>query len=222
MNFLELVQRVRREAGISGSGPVTTTGQTGEMLRITDWVRDAYFEIQNAQPRWNWLFKTAEIDVGAGEHTYHPVTGWGIYPLEYDTTSFRLYAISDGPEGSNTSLAFLKYATAKLSYFNQTTQRPSAFTVKPTREIQFNTRLDQDYHLTFDYYATAESLESDTDVPSMPEQYHLSVVWKALGYYADYEEVPYLMQRSMQKFSDVYNQMLSTETPKIEVAGPLV
>jgi len=34
MNFLQLAQRVRQEAGISGDGPVSVVNQTGEMKRV--------------------------------------------------------------------------------------------------------------------------------------------------------------------------------------------
>lgn len=212
MNFLELVQRTRRECGISGTGPLSTVGQSGEMLRLVDWVRDAYLEIQNAQPRWNWLNKTAGKALLAGGRTFDPVTDWSLQVLKYDHDSFVL---------AGSPLTCVAYPVARDRFRSVQTARPTEFAILPSRKVQFNAILDQDYTLSFDYYAEAEELAADTDVPSMPSQYHMAVVWKALSYYADYEEVPYLMQRSVQKFNQIYEQMLRTELPDLVFAGPL-
>jgi hypothetical protein len=220
MNFLELVQRARREAGISGSGPTTTVALAGEMLRLADWIRDAYVEIQNSQPYWNWLHKTASIDLVAGGQTYHPVTGWSIYPIRYELDSFHIYENVLGTTDTS-FLAFDDYPTARRNYITPQVARPTKFTVLPTREVKFNSVLDTNYNLTFDYYATAEELTNNADTPSMPEQYHLAIVWKALTYYADYEEVPLLRTTATLKFTQIYEQMLRTETPEMTVGAPL-
>jgi len=220
MNFLQLVQRTRREVGISGNGPVSVTAQLGEMQRLIDWVRDAYVDIQNSQPYWNWLHKTASLILPAGEQIFHPVTSWGIYPLRYERDSFWLYATDDGPAFGG-HLTNDPYSKIRL-YDTPQTARPTGFIVLPTREIKFNAITDQEYNLTLDYYATAEELVLDGDVPSMPEQYQMSIVWRAVQLYADYEEVPYLRQTSTLKYSQVFDQMLRTETPQMEIGGPLV
>jgi hypothetical protein len=219
MNFLQLVQRTKREAGISGGGPNTVIGQTGEMQRLVDWVRDAYIDIQNSQPAWNWLHKTATVVLAPGGQLYHPVTAWDVFPLKYMGDSFWLYATDDGPAFGG-HLSEESYSKIRL-YDTPQIARPTGFIVLPTREIKFNAITDQEYALTFDYYATAEELDSDEDVPSMPEQYQMAIVWRALQHYADYEEVPYLRQTSTLKYTQVYDQMLRTETPQIRFGGPL-
>lgn len=220
MNFLELVQRTRREVGISGSGPSTVIGQTGEMLRLVEWVRTAYIEIQNFRPQWGWLNKSATIDLLAGGQTYHPVTNLGIYPLVYDLESFRLYATALGPVDTQ-FLHAEDYSQAKRRYLVPTAGRPTAFMIRPTRDIQFNRVLDQDYSFSLDYYATAEELTQDADVPSLPEQYQLAIVWKAVQHYGRYEEVPFLVQTGEINYTRILEQMLATESPKMHLAGPL-
>ena len=36
MTFLDLAKRIRQECAIAGNGPVTTVGQSGELLRVVD------------------------------------------------------------------------------------------------------------------------------------------------------------------------------------------
>jgi hypothetical protein len=219
MNFLQLVQRTKREAGISGGGPNTVDGQTGEMLRLVDWVRDAYVDVQNSQPAWNWLHKTASVILPPTSQIFHPVSNWDIYPLKYMPDSFWLYSTEDGPAFGG-YLTNEDYSKIRL-YSTPQVARPTAFIILPTREIKFNAVTDKEYNLTLDYYATAEEMVADSDTPSMPEQYQMAIVWKAIQYYADYEEVPYLRQTSTLKYTQLYDQMLRTETPQIHFGGPL-
>lgn len=219
MNYLQLVQRTKREAGVSGGGPSSTVGLTGEAQRLADWVRDAYTDIQNAQTFWNWLHKTATVPVIAGQQTFNPVTDWEINPLRYMTDSFWVYAASDGPSFGN-NLNRDDYSRIR-NYTPAGVARPTAFIVMPNRDVRLNAIPDQDYSLTLDYYAAAETLGQDDDVPSIPEQYHLAIVWKALQFYADYEEVPYLRQTATAKYMQIHDQMLRTEAPVPHLGGPL-
>ena len=93
-----------------------------------------------------------------GGQVYNPVTDWSIHPLRYETDSFSVYPTADG--STNTSfLPFDDYATARRTYLNPRIAKPTGFTELNTREIKFNTILDADYTLSFDYYAIAEELE---------------------------------------------------------------
>jgi len=55
MDFLQLVQRTRRECGVAGSGPSTTASQTGELAKLVEWVQQSWVEIQEEQPDWGFL-----------------------------------------------------------------------------------------------------------------------------------------------------------------------
>ena len=39
LSFLQMVQRLRQEAGVSGNGPVTVASQSGEYKRLVEIVR---------------------------------------------------------------------------------------------------------------------------------------------------------------------------------------
>jgi hypothetical protein len=69
MNYLQLCQRVAQEAGIVGTFPTTTTGQTGELKRIVDWVAEAYTNLQN-ETNWRWLRKRAVFNTVANQREY--------------------------------------------------------------------------------------------------------------------------------------------------------
>lgn len=221
MNFLELVKQAKTDCGISGPEPSTVATVTGEMKRLRDWVRIAYIEIQNSQTDWNWLNKSAVIDLNAGGQVYHPVTSLGIAPIRYDTNMARLHDTSIGATDMQ-FLEFDRYDTAKQQYARPAlASRATRFTVLPTREIKLNAILDKDYTLSVDYYGTAESLENDSDTPSMPEQYHMAIIYKTMMLYAGYEEAGSVFTDGKMKYDLILNQMLVTETPTVQLGRAL-
>ena len=55
MNYLELVQRVAQEAGISGTPSTAENLSIGDHKRIADWVNTAYGDIQRLANDWRWM-----------------------------------------------------------------------------------------------------------------------------------------------------------------------
>ena len=70
LNFLQLCQKLRQEAGISGSGPLTTVNQTGELYRVVDWVQQSYNDIQEKHDDWNFLRFTFNLPLTIGQSVY--------------------------------------------------------------------------------------------------------------------------------------------------------
>ena len=70
MNFLQIVNRVRQNCGVSGADYVTTAGLTGEGLRLCNWVAEAYQDIQAMREDWQWMRKSVSFPTVAGQSTY--------------------------------------------------------------------------------------------------------------------------------------------------------
>ena len=77
MDFLSLCQRMRQECGISGSGPTTVVGQSGNLQRIVDWVNTAWIDIQTTNQDWGWMRASASFTTVSGQATYALGTGTG-------------------------------------------------------------------------------------------------------------------------------------------------
>jgi hypothetical protein len=54
-NFIQLCQLLRQEAGIAGTGPSTTEGQSGELGRLVQWIIEAYEDIQLKNLEWRFF-----------------------------------------------------------------------------------------------------------------------------------------------------------------------
>jgi len=209
MNFLELVNRTKVEAGISGGALVTTAGQFGEMARVVGWVQHAYLEIQNMRP-WNWLWQPLSHVLTPGKHTYAPVADFGVTPLDWRHDRFFLYDPATGRR-NRIRLAYVPWPAFDQMYPEPAAGRPQVVTIKPNREIVFNRTPDQNYIFEGEYRNTPETLVENTDTPSMPEQYHPAIVWMAVQLYAQYEEAGTLYQLATARLNSYLGQMMNTE-----------
>jgi hypothetical protein len=70
VTFLEIVNRVRQNCGISGADLSTVTGATGESLRIINWVNESWLDIQSMRPNWHWMRRSVAFPLVAGQATY--------------------------------------------------------------------------------------------------------------------------------------------------------
>lgn len=74
MNYLELCQRTHLKLGVgpesAGSLPATVVGQTGTLLDIVTYVRQAWTETQQERTDWLWMQSTGTINTVAGTQDY--------------------------------------------------------------------------------------------------------------------------------------------------------
>lgn len=92
MNFLQIVNRVRQNCGVSGADYVTTAGLQGEGLRLCNWVSEAYQSIQAMREDWQWMRKTIAFPTVTGQAAYTAasmgVTDFGMWARD----TWRNYA----------------------------------------------------------------------------------------------------------------------------------
>lgn len=209
MNFLQLVNRTKSEAGISGHGLVTVEGQTGEMARLIDWVRTAYVEIQNMQP-WNWLWQPLAHVLTLGKSVYSPTVDFGVQPLDWRPDRFYLYEPGKG-RGSRWRVPRLDWRLFDAQTPEPRPGVPLVLAIKPNRDIAFSALPDRALVFEGEFRYTPEVLIENTDTPSMPEQYHMAIVWKAVMLYAQYEEATTLYQLAGAQLGQYIGQMVNSE-----------
>lgn len=223
MTFLELCQNLRREAGISGSGPSNVTGQTGEMDRIVNWIKQAWNEIQMLRKNWMWMRGDFTFNTTDGDDEYTPAdvgiaSRFGCWAYE----TLRIYPTSSGPAGE-IELPFLDYVSFLKIY--HTGSRPEGMPVCYTIGNDLNILLgpvpDRQYTITGEYWKATQSLAANTDTPEMPADYHMLIVFRALEKYGLYESAGEVIARAKQE-QRFYKRTLETnQLPKMELAEPL-
>ena len=221
MNYLELVRRASRECGITNRDIITLDGQTGEVLRVKEWVNSAYEEIQN-QRRWDWLWRKTSQALVIGTNEYSPTTDWTLSTLEWSGETLKLHDPAVGVTDRQ-PLNFVSWLDFSASYQSPESQsgRPTVAAVRPDGVIVFNVLPDKAYVFEGEYYKTSDVLSANTDVPAMPAQYHMAIVWGAVMLYAQYEEAGVLMQTASGNLSRFIGLMMVTELPISMAASPL-
>lgn len=98
---------------------------------------------------------------------------------------------------------------------------PSYFTITPEGDLQLYPVPDQEYRLEFFPPKNIQTLQADADVPTLDEEYHMMIVWKALMDYAMYHEDRAIFEKARSKYmfykkrlehSDMPDMTLITDT----------
>ena len=222
MNLLALCNRLIVEAGISASPMTTTAGQTGELGRVVGWIQSAWMDIQNAQPNWRWMRKSATIVTVAGQSGGYNAPDADVATWCLDTA--RNYITASG-NVTEIFMDFVEYDDFRNSYLYgalRTAQsRPMVFTIEPANTLAFGPVSTGDYTVTNDYFKRASELADDTSEPDMPARFHMAVVWRALMLYGGFEAASESYARGQNEFSILSSMLEIDQLSMIQMGGPL-
>jgi len=227
---------LRRECGMSGTGPAAVTGQTGDLERIVEWYAQAYTEIQNRHQDWLWLRSTFTVDTTASDDTYAygDVTDsrlsalitrfrrWWLYDVD-GFPNVRSYLTSAGVSGEKYLLP-LPWAAFRDLYKRgtQTNNAPVHITVDPQRNLILGPKPNGIYTVTGEYQMSAQILAADGDTPEMPSDYHQLIVYEAMKKYGGFNSAPDVSSRGITDGNKLLRQLESNQRPECGLAGPLV
>ena len=211
MTYLELCQRLRMEAGLSGTGPASVTSQTGMDKKLVEWVRSAWEEIQLSRLDWRFSWGESSLPVLAGTASINPVllglsdlNVWSKDTARFDGAPLKHIGWRDFQQFKTTT-------TGLVAYFSEAPDRSLHFSQLPVADGTF----------TAEYFKTPQILASNMDVPRMPAHYHMAIVYKALMMYAAHDDAAQTFVDASMRFNQLYNKIESTEAPikRIGVGG---
>lgn len=223
MNFLQICQRVFSEGGISGEIN-STINQTGEALRVVNWVQSAYQEILNDQGIvWNFLRKSAVVELtgGKGDYTFDELNLANA--VQWDTRQMRIAFNADlSDETFVNHMRFPQFRDYWLFSSRRTvTSRPLNVAVDPDTHLRIAPIPDRAYWLVMQYQINPEGLIDDTDEPVFPVRYHLAVMWRALRHYGAFEAAPEVIMRAELAYKTIMQQLEQDQSFEVVVGGPI-
>lgn len=234
MNFLQLCQSTRELAGISGSGPTSVVGQSGEMLRIVNWVNTAWGELQHWHTEWSFMRGSFYLDTVAAQRAYVPaaardaattnlITSFDKWLTEDD--DLKCYLLSEGQatEGWVVEMDYPAFTrTYEFAGNDSVTGRPTVFSIRPEdRALLLAAKPDGVYRVTGKYRKGVQTLSGNADVPDLEADYHMAIVHRALIKYALYENAPETLAAARADFSMILSRMEDRFLPPMGFAGPL-
>jgi hypothetical protein len=205
--FLQLCQRVRRDCGISQSGPTTVTGQTGILANVVDWVADAIEEIENLHADWHFLL---------AEHTDTCVAGQQEYSAPSDLGQWDRRAVYlDRTLNTYRKLRYMDYDTWRSNFRNgvKTNSKPTSFTIKPDDTLVLEGPPDDTYSIYADYWKKPTRPTADSDTSLIPTRWEKVIIARAKLYFAEYDAAQEILQSSTQEFARVLLLLESDQLP---------
>lgn len=229
MNYLQLVQRLSREAGVSGpsAGIATVSNTSGEAQRLCDWVSQAWVEIQEEHEEWDWMRKSVTFNTVLNQQNYVPSGAEANLTdfARWKTNTFRAYITSVGI-GSEMFVMPMNYEEFRDYYQfgarRYTYGRPISITVNPgDKALMLGPAPDQQYTMIGEYFKTVQNLSLDADIPDMPDRFHMAIVYRAMIHYGMFEAAPEAVQRGENLYNEMLLRLEADQLPQIVTAGPL-
>lgn len=234
MTYLELVQRLAWECGTSGT-PTTVLSQTGEAMRLVNWVADAWKEIQGRYTSWRWMRKAFTLPTVASTDTYAygactDVSASALisrfkrwWPDDFDRR-WWFYLQSAGV-GAQQWLINIDYDDFRFLYKfgpqQLNTGQPVHFAINDENKIVIGPNPNAIYVIGGEYQRSAQVLAADADLPEMPDDFHLLIVYRAMQKYATYESAADVFNAGVAWEKPLMRQLEHDQMPQFRLAGPL-
>lgn len=224
MNFLQLVQRLRLECGVSGSDPAKVTDQPAEIRRLVNWINTAWMDIQSVHEDWFFLRAPVSFNTAAGTASYGAVQA-GIPLLgKYKRDSFRIYSAALGAsnEAILTHFHFDNFRNLYQFGTNRTLQqRPMCYTIDAQNNFILGPIPDDIYNINGEYFKIPTEMVLETDVPALPAQFHMAIVFRAMMHYGEFEAAPEVYQHGELEFKKIMLRLNISQLPKMQFGAPL-
>lgn len=223
MNFLQLVNRVRVECGVSGPALVTAQNLTGEAARIASWVNASWVDIQTTKEDWQFMLQDFQFNLTAQQTFYTPTqAGVGTTFANWKYDSFR--CSSPGQNFADEQLInYMPFPIFRNLYqygnMRTTYARPVVVTIDPQKRLGFGAVPDQAYVIGGQYFTQPTELVDDTDTPIIPDRFHMMIVYRAMMHYAGFEAASEVYQRGEFEFGRLFKRLEVDQLPTV-VSGP--
>lgn len=229
MRLLDIVNRARRECGVSGAAlPTLQNGLTAEGQRFVDWAADAWNDLQVERPDWEWMRKPFTFNTTQGVAHYARAN---VVPdcATWKVDSLRCYPASMGPPAEQI-LPVMGWDTWRDIYqfgaMRVTTGIPAAAAVEPDKSMSLGPVPDAVYTVLGEYWREPTALSADFDDPAaagndFPMRFHMLLVYDVMERYAEYESAGEVLQRAVAGKKRLRNRLLAQYLRTVTWGPPL-
>jgi hypothetical protein len=225
MTFLQLVQRLRQECGVSGADPTTTANQVRDIARLVGWISAAWVDIQGLRTDWHFMRQAVTFEVTPDDGNKYTPAQVGVPLLaSYKRDSFRAYSTAMGVSNEQI-LPHLPYDQFRNLYLfganRSLQQRPILFTVDPDKNFVVGPSPDASYTIDGEVFGQPTDFVNDGDYPSMPPQFHMIIVYRAMLHYGQFEAAPEVYQHGEIEYKRMLTRLIIDQTPQMGFCGTL-
>lgn len=209
MNFKEIVQKVNLHTGLQGT--VNTVDATNYQEYLAEAVRASWVDLQNLREDWKFMWHELEFTTVAGTHEYTEssiLAGQGI--TTYSISKWKKDEfLKDG--ALMTEVDWIWYQVnkddfeSKESTYFVNKEYPAQSLIIPSPDGGATIRTA--------FYRTPQILQSNTDIPILPEEFHYLLVWNALEDVAAYLGNSAIYERHSYKADILKNKLMRSQIP---------
>ena len=231
--FLQIVNTVRSEAGITG-GDLTTlqgSGLSAESTRIKTWVNSEWLSLQRKRPDWQWMRQSGVLTLTTDQAQYTPAQAGAASTPSFTAAqfgnwkrdSFRIF--KDTQYLDEMLAAFMpwdqyrnlyQYGSMRTSY-----NRPVVVSIGPDKSLWFGIQPDAAWKLVYEMYLAPSSMSADADTPGCPAFYHDLITYEALLAYGVFVSAQEVITRAETKIAEIRPLVLLDQLPLVHAGPPL-
>ncbi len=222
MTYLDLCQRTAIEAGIANASqsnlPIGITGQVGELARVVKYVADAWREIQGNK-HWDWMWEQPTISIAAGASS---VAAGNVSQERWDKCSVYIPTVNSDSAGRY--LEYLPWDVFRTQYPRILTGSSiGVWSIAPDRTFRINgVAPTGGFVCTAERYASPTNLSMATDVPGMPADFHMLIVYKAMRKLAGFDEAGSQRQVALDEERALWNDLTIRCLPSMRLGGSIL
>lgn len=195
MNLLGIVQSIHQEAALPGAAPTTVAGQSGRAADLVRWAIEAYNDIQRERNgRWKWLRRKFTLNTVADTISYAytdctdvdaatPIARFRDWHFDENEPPL-IYLVSDG-QSTERKLTIHPWAEFRDDYQvgTHTSAYPGWISRDVLNKLYLGPKPDGIYLVSGDFWRSNQILADDNDIPEMPTDYHMLIVYRAIVKY---------------------------------------
>lgn len=219
--FLQLCQDTHENAGLSGSGPASVSGQSGMAKKIVNWVKNAWYEIQSLHPDWRWMWKDDGLVTCVANQREYDLTGLG-FDVNYIIRETPRRRVSGQP-GTDMWLVWYEYADFRSTFLYGPVRYgiPNAVTIDPMGNMLLDPVPNDAYEVRFEYHKKPVLMTASGDIPECPVKFHDMIMYRALMKYGAHDGAADVYQDAKGNY-EMWERRLEAEQLPVPVqAGTL-
>jgi hypothetical protein len=222
MDFLALCQRTASECSTSLTGPSDTTTQVGRLNQIVNWVNTAWMDVQTRRNNWRFMVGSFDVNTVAGTNSYS-LTDCGITDFrEWRRDQFRIYLTSAGVDTEG-GLCWQEYDDwyHRFNIGAQSDSFPGWVAQDHDSSLLLGPAPGGIYTVSGEYMKAATEMSGDAAEPTMPEEYHMAIVYRAMMKYGRYNGANEVYTDGANEYKRMMREMERTQRLPDLKAGPL-
>lgn len=208
-SYLILLQQLHRDVGAAGTEPAGVTGLTGEAKRLANWVIQADNYVQLKYVNWKFLRKTYSAATSVGTST-------AAKPAKLRYWDFKTFTMIEPGETDKNPFESIEYDKVKRDILDTNQDTPWRAIVMPDNSLLFEPVPDAIYTIGADYYEVPTLLAANSDVSTIPPEFHQVIIGRAMILYANFESAPEIKDQGEEIYVEQLALLENDQLPNQE------